>query len=452
MKIRTQFYLLIAGIVIVPLFVLAGFYYLQRSRETTAILVPGYDEVSRLAGGTVDRASWEELTEFLSHKPRTVDFVILDVDRRVLFSTMEAHKSGDLVSDEDLLGYIRETSGDYIYQLDSPVRASEGGLLVLSRIRREARRPPDPFQRFFSTVLALLLILFAFSAVMSVIIARSITDSVLVLEEATRRMAAGELDLAIEARGSNEITSLTTSLNRMRLALKDDQARRSRFIMGITHDLKTPLALIKGYAEAIGDGIADDQNSRERYVDIIGAKVDQLDGMIEDLIDFVRVDTGEWRRRLTRIPLAGFLRNFCKRMTVDAALLKRRTESEIILPEELSVPLDERLVYRALENIVNNALRYTREDGLIRIGARLEAGVAVIEITDDGPGIDATDLPNIFDLFYRGTASRREQGMGLGLSVVKNVVESHGWEIKVTSERERGSVFTIRIPVDGPDF
>ncbi|OHD20062.1 MAG: hypothetical protein A2Y38_12425 [Spirochaetes bacterium GWB1_59_5] len=448
MKIRNQFYILVVGILVMPGLVFAGLYGLQRSRESTAVPIPGYDEVSRMAGGSFGRASWEDLADFITHRPATMDFTILDADSRVVFSTIQAHRAGDILTDGELLRYIRETSPDFFYQMDAPERLGEGGFFVLTRIDRSDRGPPD----FFRLLVVLIAMIFLFSAIMSVLIARSITQSVLALDAATRRMAAGELDSSVTIRGSNEITSLASSLNSMRLALKDDQARRSRFIMGVTHDLKTPLALIKGYAEAIGDGMAEDAAERDRYVGIIGAKVDQLASMIDDLIGFVRVDTGEWRSRLSTAPLAPFLRNLCKRLEADAALLQRRAEVSIDLPEDLSVPFDERLITRAIENVVNNALRYTDKGGLVRVSARAEpAGPTpervVIEVSDDGPGIDAADIDHIFDLFYRGSSSRREQGMGLGLSVVKGVIESHGWQIGVVSGPGEGSVFAITIPM-----
>jgi signal transduction histidine kinase len=447
LKIRTQFYLLISGIVVVPLIIAVGFYYAQRMRESSAPKVPGYEEISRLAGESVDRASWEGLSNFMEHKPKTMEFTILDKGRHVLFSTIAQHKVGDVLSDELLLSLIRETSGDYLYQLDAPVRTGEGRLLVLTRILREAQRPLSPYQKLFGTFIAFLFALLVFSSTMCILIARSITESVMVLEATTRRIAAGDLDFPIEVRGSNEITSLTTSLTSMRDALKDDQTRRSRFIMGVTHDLKTPLALIKGYAEAIGDGMAEGPGARDQYVGIIGAKVDQLDGMVDDLIDFVRMDTAEWRRRLEPVGLALFLRGFARRVEADALLLHRRTESDIDIPSGLTVPMDERLVVRALENIVNNALRYTSEGGLVRLSALVVGGCAVLRISDNGPGISEEDLPHIFDMFYRGTGSRREQGMGLGLSIVRGVVDSHGWTITVSSKKGEGSTFEVTIPL-----
>ena len=129
----------------------------------------------------------------------------------------------------------------------------------------------------------------------------------------------------------------------MRVALKEENSRKARFIMGISHDLKTPLALIKGYAEAIADGIADDPEAIRKSLDIVGTKVDQLEGMIDDLIGFVKLDTGEWRQHLEKRTIAPILRSFAHRMTEDANLLERNFESDISLPESVSAQIDVRL-------------------------------------------------------------------------------------------------------------
>jgi signal transduction histidine kinase len=456
MKIRTQFYLMTAGIVVVPLLLFFGAYGLFKMRETKVAAVPSYEEIERYAGDSFDRDDWDQLAKYMAHRPPAIQFLVLNRERTVVFSSIEGIAAGDSLTDTDLLSHVRASSGSYFYQFDSPIRFSEDGALVVTRVSRLKSRPPSPVEWVLITLGGLLATIFAFSAFMSVTIARSITRSVTELEQATRRIAAGELDLEIATKGSNEITSLTASLNRMRLELKEDQARRARFIMGVSHDLKTPLALIKGYAEAIGDGLTDDPESRERSVQIIGDKVDQLEGMIDDLIDFVKVDTGEWRRRLDRVRLGAILASYAKRFAADAELLDRRAVVDIDLPAELAVPMDERLALRAVENLVNNALRYTAPKSSITLSARLErdcAGArAVVEVVDDGLGIDAKDLPHIFDPFYRGSASRREQGMGLGLAVVKGVADSHGWTVSVSSEKGRGSRFRIDIPIEPADL
>jgi signal transduction histidine kinase len=448
-KIRTQFYVLIAGVVVVPVLAVAGFWLLQRAQDDAYTYpVPDYEEISRLSAGAILPDEWAELSEFISRRKPDMDFIVLSPENRVVYSSTEDAAAGTELSAELLLRTIRDTSDRYLYIVDSPVRLENPGALVLMRLDQHDPGPPKPFYRLFIYFGLMLGAIFLFSSAMAVLIARSITRSVTTLEEATRRIAAGELDVAVDARGSNEITSLTASLNRMRLALKEEEARRARFIMGVSHDLKTPLALIKGYAEAIGDGMADDPESLAGSVGIIAAKVDQLEGMIDDLIDFVKVDTGEWRLKLGRVVLSRFLGAYAHRVSADAELLGRRVECGFDIPDDLAVPMDERLALRALENLVNNALRYTAPGGLVRISARLEsASRAVIEISDDGPGMAADELKRIFDPFYRGSSSRREQGMGLGLSVVKGVVDSHGWSISVASEPGTGSSFRIVIPV-----
>jgi signal transduction histidine kinase len=272
---------------------------------------------------------------------------------------------------------------------------------------------------------------------------------VLVLENATRRIAEGELDLQVEVKGSNEITSLTHSLNKMRSALQEAELRRSRFIMGVTHDLKTPLALIRAYTEAIEDGIACDPVTNVSATEIIAAKTDQLEGMINDLLEYVQMNSGEWRSQLRRVDLAAFLRNAAKGFASDVELLHHEFSFEIALPGDTVVFMDERLVLRTLENLVNNAIRYTPNGSVISLTASLadskDGRTAQIVVSDNGPGIDVADLPHIFEMFYRGTSSRREQGMGMGLAVVKWVVDSHGWSISTRSGQ--GAYFRITIPL-----
>jgi signal transduction histidine kinase len=299
---------------------------------------------------------------------------------------------------------------------------------------------------FFPPLASIVLIglLTVFVICMSIAITRTITHSVKVLEDATRRIAEGELDIKVDVKGSNEIISLASSLNKMRNALKEDDLRRSRFIMGITHDLQTPLALIKGYAEAIEDGVA---VAYPYAAAIIVGKADQLEGMINDLIDFVRMDTGEWRARLDTINLTGFLQNMATRLRSDVDLLRHTLIHEISLPENVPVQMDEGLALRAFENLMLNAVRHTPAGSVIRFSARLDGNAVELAVSDNGPGIDNADLPHVFEMFYRGSSSRREQGMGLGLSVVKWVAGCHGWSVSASSEKGKGACFTVTIPL-----
>ena len=282
---------------------------------------------------------------------------------------------------------------------------------------------------------------------MSLLIARSITKSIAMFEDATRRIANGELDLNVDVKGSNEITSLANSFNKMRNALKEEERRRYFFIMGITHDLKTPLSLIKANVEAIEDGIAANPEEQDHFLGVINNKVDELEGLINNLIDFIRMDSGKVEGNVHTTCLSSFLSCFIERIAIDAELLHYKVESNINLPASLDIKMDSLLVQRAFDNIANNFFRYTPKGSCLVINADIDGSTVKLTISDNGAGINQKDLPYIFDLFYRGSASREEKGMGMGLTVVKSIINSHGWSISVSSENDKGTSFTIAIPL-----
>jgi signal transduction histidine kinase len=453
-KIQTQFHLLITGIIAVPLLLMLGqFIYHQSSRQQEQMEISVYEDIAAMMDTQMDMEDREALSRFIFRVSRMGDIAIFRHDQIVLYSTIPEFLAGAYEPIEKIFAFISEENRRYGYTLEFPHWMQNLGYIL---IRREFP-PPGGLPRMFFPVLILFVFLLPiiFAITMSLLIARSITKSVLVLENATRRIAEGELDIAINVKGSNEITSLTNSLNKMRNALKEEEQRRYRFIMGVTHDLKTPLALIKAYTEAIEDGITEDPASHTSATEIISAKADQLEGMINDLLEYVRMDSGEWRSQLQKVNITAFLQDAARAFAPDVELLHHEFRSEITLPANLFVFMDERLILRALENLVNNAIRYTPNGSVITLSASLVDGKASntvrLMVRDNGPGIDQADLPHVFEMFYRGTASRREQGMGMGLAVVKWAVNSHGWSIAVSSEREgagqRGTCFCITIPL-----
>jgi len=222
--------------------------------------------------------------------------------------------------------------------------------------------------------------------------------------------------------------------------------------MGVSHDLRTPLTLIQGYVEAIADGYAGEPETQKKYLSIILNKTQNLEGMVGDLIEFVRMETGQWRMTHREIPARQFLMDLARRFAEDALILKRDFGWSIDLPDDARIRMDASLFTRALENLVGNAIRYTEERGKVALEARMEDGQILLSLSDTGIGIPQEELPRIYDPFYRGTNSRREQGFGLGLTTVKSIIESHGWSILVNSQVGVGTTFAIRIPVaDGKD-
>jgi signal transduction histidine kinase len=277
----------------------------------------------------------------------------------------------------------------------------------------------------------------------------------MILEETTQKIAEGALDTKIappRGRNANEITSLAESLEKMRISLKDWQDRRVRFIMGISHDLRTPVALIKGYAEAITDGVVTDMDRVRNSLSIIHTKAGQLEGMINDLINYVKLNNTDWRQSLELVNLRPVLKDFADSAEATAEVYKRTIHCRIDVDPETKVKMDRNLLNRALENLYSNALRYTKDGDSISIEADEDEDTVSVGISDTGIGINANDLEHIWDMFYRGTNSRREAGMGIGLSVVRTIIDTHGWNIDVKSKQGEGTAFTITIPKKVPSM
>ena len=454
MKLRSQLALLVGGIVVVPFLVAASvlalqYFNLRTSARDPERMLPG----EWIRRGTTRSERLEELRVLAARRPPGMEVVVLGADDIVEFSTVTGFTAGSAVDETAVLRYLRENEEATVIRPREPREDGSSAGAPAAEPLFLVRLPPRPTEqrtllRIFRSrtiegliypVLGLLL----FASGVSFWIVRRFNRSVRSLEAATRKVADGELDFSLPVHGDDEVSSLTRSFERMRTALKEEFARRARFIMGVSHDLRTPLALIQGYVEAVTDGLADDPDTRRKYLAIVQDKTRALDAMVTDLIEFARMDTGEWKSTHRPVRIAPFLRPIAQRYVEDAAVLHRSFSCSIGLPDDLEVPMDEALTGRALENLIGNAIRYTGEGGSIELRATLEGGAPVISLRDTGIGIPAEDLPRIFDPFYRGTNSRREQGFGLGLATVKSIVEGHGWTIDVSSEVGRGTTFRI---------
>jgi signal transduction histidine kinase len=448
-KLRTQFALLIIGIIAVPFLVSSLILFLDYAFSRGQEPIPNYSRILDWVRREVPRA--EESRNFGplgGGRPPGLDVIVIGNDNKITYSTVPQLAPGTPLDSGDVVRYIRDNAQEFHFQIEAPRVGGAAGQLVILKVPKLRDYPEFRAQAVQILMYSMIAVL-VFSALMSYLILRSLNRSIVTLEGATRRIADGDLDFELPAKGNDEISSLTRSFDNMRKALKEEYARRARFLMGVSHDLKTPLALIQGYVEAIMDGFASDPEAQKKYLGIVRDKTQSLEGMIAELIEFVKMETGEWRMTFHDVPVAAFLSGIGKRYSEDALILKRDFRFTMDLPAGLSVAMDESLVGRALENLLGNSIRYTTEGGRIGITAVLEGDEIVLSISDTGIGIPQDEIGKIFDPFYRGTNSRREQGFGLGLTTVKSIIESHGWSIAVNSEVDKGTTFTIRMPVVG---
>ena len=447
MKIKTQSFLLLIGIIIIPVVLMASYWLMFHQRQQLTYEVPSYNEIFRERQELTSEEDWERIRNFIAHRQPNMEVAIFDrATMEVLYSTMEQFKRGMKIDEKNLLKYSMDNSDRYFFQMTTPPHLKNSTLVTFLRSEKAPRQFRPRLEHYVNTVTVISVIILLFCIVIITMITRSIAKSVTVLEEAAKRVTRGELEEPIEVRGSNEVISLTKSLNELRLAVKENRDKQARFIMGISHDLKTPLALIRGYVEALYDEIPASPEERKQYAEIILKKADDLESLINDLIDFIKMDTGEWRTTWQDVNLKSFVEEIAKRGSEATAILKHNFKTEIDLPQDAVVQIDEKLMNRCFENLFSNAIRYSKEGCTVVLRAFQGAGCYKIQIEDDGVGIGKEELKNIFELFYRGTGSRREMGHGLGLAIVKSIIKSHNWEIGAESEAGKGTVFTITIP------
>jgi len=223
---------------------------------------------------------------------------------------------------------------------------------------------------------------------------------------------------------------------------------RKEFVANVSHELRTPLTMIKGFVETLKDGAIDDRPRAIQYLDTVQRHSDQLTNLVSDLLDLSRFDSGLEIPRGGVVHLDAVIRRAVELVTPAANKKGHRltVQVEVDLPT-LAGNAD--YLQRAVVNLLENAIKYTRDGGAIELKAGREGNMMGIEVSDNGIGIAADDLPRIFERFYRVDRSRSREmgGTGLGLSIVKHVVQAHGGAVDVSSVLNKGSSFKIRLPL-----
>jgi two-component system phosphate regulon sensor histidine kinase PhoR len=229
--------------------------------------------------------------------------------------------------------------------------------------------------------------------------------------------------------------------------LKEFERLRTEFVANVSHELKTPLTSILGFVETLKEGGMDDRDNRLKFLQIIEDQSMKLYALIEDLLLLSKMESAAEPLRLEEVSVEKL---FDKMKETFSPLLKeKRIQWKTVTPDKpLKIHAEAASLERALSNLIDNALKYNRPDGQVTLEASSRHAEAVLQVGDSGPGISPTDLPRIFERFYRSEKSRSREsgGTGLGLSIAKHIVERHGGRIEVRSAPGRGSVFSIILP------
>ncbi len=306
--------------------------------------------------------------------------------------------------------------------------------------------------------LATLLLFFAggISIAFGYFISNSISQTLENLAEGAGQLSQGDFTTRVPVHGENEIAKLSAAFNEMAAKLEQaaenerllDEARRN-LVAWASHDLRTPLTSLRVMIDALADGVIDDSETVSRYLQQSQNEITRMTRLLDDLFELAQLDAGyqefdyEWINLSDLI--SDTLESFAARAAAQSVTLEGSIDPKVdpvwAAPDKLS---------RILDNLLSNAIRHTPENGSVTLRANREEGNTIVVVKDTGSGISENDLPHIFDRFYRGEKSRAREdgigGVGLGLSIVKGLVEAHGGEIQVESKTGDGTTFRFSLP------
>lgn len=285
---------------------------------------------------------------------------------------------------------------------------------------------------------------------------RSVLNPLSVLTDATNRIKNGDLDFSITEYPNDEFGQLCEDFEQMRVHLKElieaqqqSEKDNKELISNISHDLKTPITSIKGYAEGLLDGVADTDEKRERYVKTIYNKASVMASLVDELSFYAKIDKALIPYNFTKLDVDNYFEDCIEELSLDMEVRNVTLKYRNNCKQQTYINADPEQLKRVINNIVGNALKYMNTpEGEIDLNLKTIGNFLQIEISDNGVGISADDLPYIFDRFYRADSSRgsKQGGSGLGLSIAKKIIEDHGGQIWALSEKGNGTSFLFTLP------
>ena len=285
---------------------------------------------------------------------------------------------------------------------------------------------------------------------------RSIAAPLVKLKKATKNIKEGNLDFVLEVEGNDEFSQLCQDFEEMRKRLKESTEEKilmdkenKELISNISHDLKTPITAVKGYVEGIMDGVADTPEKMDRYVRTIYNKTNEMDHLINELTFYSKIDTNRIPYTFSKLNVEDYFSDCAEELGLEMETRGIELVYANYVEKGVQVIADGEQIRRVIHNIVSNAIKYMEKPrGIIQLRVKDVGDFIQVEIEDNGKGIAAKDLPYIFDRFYRTDVSRNSSkgGSGIGLSIVKKIMEDHGGKVWATSRLGIGTImyFVLR--------
>ena len=309
--------------------------------------------------------------------------------------------------------------------------------------------PPDPDTAFIAAVNRSVLFGALVAGVAAVIISSFVAGRILRpvghLTAAAEKMSHGDLSVRVPVESQDELGQLAVAFNSMAGNIEQQEQLRRNMVGDVAHELRTPLTNLRGYLEAVRDGLISPDDA---LVDNLYEETMLLTRLVSDLHELAQAEAGQLTLVRTPTPLPEVVEQAVEILRPQATA--KDVQLAVDIPDGLpDVDIDRERIGQVLRNLLNNALAHTPSGGQIGVSAARDNGSVQVSVCDTGEGIGPDDLPHVFDRFYRADRSRARQtgGYGLGLAIVKQLVLTHGGTITVESEPGEGSTFRFTLPV-----
>lgn len=343
--------------------------------------------------------------------------------------------------------YLDGESQHLIKQMDFQFSdGAEGSVFIVSNVDDLLPEVKSMFREMLFLGVAILVVA---GFTLTVWVYRSILSPLNKLQEATKQIRDGNLEFTLDVDADDEIGQLCQDFEEMRIRLKENAEEKLQYdkeskelISNISHDLKTPITAIKGYVEGILDGVASSPEKLDRYIRTIYNKANDMDRLIDELTFYSKIDTNKIPYIFAKINVSQYFKDCLEEVGLDMEARGIELGYFNYADEDVMVIADAEQMKRVINNIISNSVKYLdKKKGIINIRIKDVGDFIQIEIEDNGKGIAAKDLPNIFDRFYRTDSSRNSSqgGSGIGLSIVRKIIEDHGGRIWATSKEGIGT-------------
>lgn len=292
------------------------------------------------------------------------------------------------------------------------------------------------------------------NAILSSRVARSLIVPLELLSYGSEQIKEGNLDFEMNYESDDEFGRVCSEFNEMRVRLKESiekqlkyEDNRKQLIVGISHDLRTPLTVIKGYVQGIRDGVAKTPEKQKKYLDTIYTKACDMNSLVDRLFLFSKLDDDSFPFNFNRLDIRNYIKDFYDSIREEFYTKGIKLYFEDNCKNKIMIDIDAKEMNRVFVNILENSVKYKKDDiGNVKIKLHEQEDSVVLEFCDNGKSVSDDELSDIFVSFYRGDPSRTNssEGSGLGLAIAKRIVRAHGGEI--TAHNINGFTIKIMLP------